>query len=388
MRIVHVIDYFQPKLGYQETFLARAQAKLGHDIYVVTSDRYNPQIYSENKKLLGNRIKGAGCFNEEGIIVWRLKTLFELPHIIWVLGLEKKVKELKPDLVIVHGVVNLQAIRIARLKKKLGNFKLVYDDHMTFAASRSPMRVLYLPFRWFFAGLIQESADGLVGVSETSRMFMHKKYGFPLERIAFISLAADSELFRFNPSARKEMRKRLSIDDDDTVFIYAGKTVPVKGPHLLVKAALELMERHNNLKVILVGNGPPEYIQEMKQSVEAAGRQDRFIWLAAVPNRELPGLYSAVDVAVWPREASLSMLEAMACNLPVIISDTSEVTERISNNNGLVYRGDDASDLARQMERLTNPELRKEMGANGRRLVEEKLSWEVIARQFLELVTK
>ena len=55
MKIVHIQDYFHPALGYQETFLSREQAKLGHEVHVVTSDRYNPLIYSENKDLLGNR---------------------------------------------------------------------------------------------------------------------------------------------------------------------------------------------------------------------------------------------------------------------------------------------------------------------------------------------
>lgn len=45
MKIVHVIDYFQPRLGYQETFLAKEHPKLGHEVYVVTSDRYNPIIF-------------------------------------------------------------------------------------------------------------------------------------------------------------------------------------------------------------------------------------------------------------------------------------------------------------------------------------------------------
>ena len=42
MKIVHLTSYFQPQLGYQEYFLAREHIKLGHDVWVVTSDRYFP----------------------------------------------------------------------------------------------------------------------------------------------------------------------------------------------------------------------------------------------------------------------------------------------------------------------------------------------------------
>ncbi len=149
MKIVHVIDYFQPKLGYQETFLAKEHARMGHEVYVVTSDRYNPIVYSGNaaKLVLGRRIVDSGFFTEEDIKVWRQKTLFEIPHAIWMLGLEKRIQELEPDIVVVHGIVSFSAIRIARLKKKSGNFKLIYDDHMTFDNSQSKLRVLYPPFK-------------------------------------------------------------------------------------------------------------------------------------------------------------------------------------------------------------------------------------------------
>lgn len=389
MKIVHVIDYFQPQLGYQETFLPREQAKLGYEVCVITSDRYAPGLYSGNavKEVLGERVKGSGLFEEEGIKVWRLKTLFEIPHGIWVLGLEKKIRELQPDIIIVHGIASFHAIRIARLKKKQGNFKLIYDDHMQFVASRSKMRVLYPAFKHFFSPLIQRHADAIVGIHNAAKTFMNKKYGIPLERIEIIPLGADDNRFRFDGHARNLIRKKLSINENDVLFIYTGKLIPAKGPHLLVQAALELMKDLHNIKLMLIGGGVDSYVREIKKNIRNADLENRFIWHSSVPNQELLGFYSASDVAVWPRESSLSMLEAMACNLPVIISDKSEVTERIGYGNGLTYRGDDALDLAQQMKRLLAVRTRKEMGSKGRKLIEEKLNWRIIAKQFIELVS-
>ena len=78
----------------------------------------------------------------------------------------------------------------------------------------------------------------------------------------------------------------------------------------------------------------------------------------------------------------------MACGLPLIMSKDSKVTELVDCNNGLTYQEDDASDLALQMEKLLNPQLRKEMGRNSRKLVEDRLSWRIIAEQFIELVAR
>jgi len=388
MRIIHVLDYFQSELGYQEAFLAKEHAKLGHKVYVVTSDRYDPFLYTGNaaKPILGERIKGSGFFTEDGIKVWRLRPLFEIPYAIWMRGVEKTIRELKPDAVIVHGIVSFAAIRIARLKKKVGNFKLIYDDHMASIVSTSKMRILYPLFKWTFSPLIQEAADAFIAVAPAAKIFMHKKYGIPLERIVVITFGADETLFRFDASARREIRNKLSLKENDIVFIYTGKIIPEKRLPLLVEAAAELMKNHSSLKVLIVGNGSPSYIEKLKQDIKAKHLEDRFIWHDVVPNKELYKFYSAADVAVWPHGPSISIREAMACSLPIIINENSAVTDLVDYNNGLICQEGSASDLARQMGKLLPPELRREMGQRSRKFIEEKLNWRIIATQFIELI--
>jgi len=369
--------------------LAREHARLGNDVYVVTSDRYNPIFYSGSveRQLPGGWIAGVGSFVEEGIKVWRLKTLFKIPHAIWVRGLESKIQELKPDIVIVHGIVNFSALRVAKLKEKVGGFRLIYDDHMTPANSLSMMRVLYPLFKCTFSALIQRAADALVAILPETRIFMHERYGFPLERVVTIPLGADDELFKFDATARQEMRGELKLSEDDVSFVFTGKIVPQKKLHLLVEAAAKLMTNHDNVKVMLVGSGTQSYIEQLKHEIGAGNLENRFVWHDAVPNAQLPGIYSAADVAVWPCGASISMREAMACGLPIIISEAALVTELVDYNNGLTFREDDASDLMRQMEKLLDHGLRETMGRDSRKLIEDRFSWKIIAKQFIELVS-
>lgn len=74
MKIAHVIDYFQPQFGYQETYLARQQLAEGHDVCVFTSERFRPIFYNGGgaQNVLGERIQRSGNFVEEGIRVCRL----------------------------------------------------------------------------------------------------------------------------------------------------------------------------------------------------------------------------------------------------------------------------------------------------------------------------
>ncbi len=384
MRIIHIMDYFHPVLGYQETFLAREQAKMGHDVYVVTSNCQSRPYYTVNKELLGNRIVNCGFFIEQGIKVWRLKKLFELPSTVWMLGLERKVRELKPDIVYVHSIVGITQLRIAMLKRKYRNFKLVYDDHMTSDNSTSRLRRIYPLFRLTLSRLIQQNADALVAIIPETRTFMHEKYGIPLERITIIPLGADGTAFRFDNSARRETRRELSLNDNDIVFIFPGRIVPEKKLRLLIDA-MELLGNYDNLKVLLVGNGPEAYIEELKHHISIKSLGSRFIWHDTVPNKELYRYFSAADVAVWPYGAGISMREAMACSLPIIISKDSKTTELVDYENGLILQEANALELARKMEKLLDPILRREMGLRGRRLIEEKFNWRIIAQRFIEL---
>jgi len=387
MRIIQLVDYFQPMLGYEETFLAREHTKLGHDVYVVTSDRYSSVAYS-GKAVTGDRIVGAGFFVEEGIKVWRLKTLLEMQSKVWIAGLEEKIQDLEPDIVIVHGITSLPAIKIARLKNKTAGFKLIYVDHMTSANSLSRMKALYPLFKCTFSSLIQRAADALVAILPETRILMHERYGIPPEQVVIIPLGADDELFKFDTAARHEMRKELKLSEDDVAFVFTGKIVPQKKLHLLVEAAAKLMKNHDNVKVILVGSSTQSYIEQLKHEVGARNLEGRFVWHDAVPNAQLPMIYSAADVAVWPCGASIGMREAMACGLPIIISEAALVTELVDYNNGLTFREDDASDLMRQMEKLLDHGLRETMGRNSRKLVGDRFSWKIIAQQFIELVSR
>ena len=60
MKIIQIINYFQHQIGYQEYFLAKEQAEAGHNVTIISSDRYFPfpDYESTVKSILGNRYIG------------------------------------------------------------------------------------------------------------------------------------------------------------------------------------------------------------------------------------------------------------------------------------------------------------------------------------------
>lgn len=357
---------------------------------MITSNKRYPvsSVYAPLSNSIGKRTTNEGFFTEDGIKVIRLRSRFEVFGRTWLRGLEKTIVELRPDIVQVNGMTRFSSFRIPVLKwlKRL-KFRLIYDEHMHYSVFRKGLlgKVFYFLFRLIVRPLLLRQADAFVAITEETKVFANKECGIPLSRVQVVPLGVDHHLFRFDESSRRELRKQYDILEDDVVFIYAGKLVPGKGPHLLVEAGLKLYARYKNPKVFLLGDGPEEYIKLMKDKIGENGFDNRVIWHGGVDNKELYRFYCAADVGVWPLQESMTMLEAASCQLPIIVRNCSSLTERISNANGFGYMEGKTEDLARYMQTLLlDKELRKRMGRNGRELIEKTLTWEIIAKRYAD----
>lgn len=357
MKIIIITYYFEPRLGYQEPNLARELGKLGHDVYVVTSNKRYPSaaIYESLSDSIGERITREGFFIEDGIKVVRLKSRCEVCNRTWLRNLEKTITKIGPDVAQVIDLTRFSAIRIPILKwRKRLRFKLIYDDHMVYSVARKDLvgKIFYFLFRVIFRPLCLRQGDAFVGVTEETRGFMHRECGIPLSMIEVVPLGVNHHLFTHDETSRKHIRNQYNISEDDVVFIYAGKVVRDKGPHLLIDAGLKLFGKHEKCKVFVLGDGDEQYINEMKHKVTKRGFGGHIIWHKAVRNKELYKFYSAADVGVWPLQESMTMLEAASCNLPIIVRNSLSLRDRISNDNGCGYREGSIEDLAKCMYQL------------------------------------
>lgn len=387
-RILHVIDRSYPILGYQETFLARVEAEQGHDAYLLTSNLIDRTVYKLNKDILGQQKMNVGQFLERGVKTIRLPALC-LPVIdtLCLFGLEEVVTKLNPDVIICHGIAFLSAIRLARLKKRLPKVKLIFDDHMTSRNTRGGVyNWIYGLFKLLAMPLILGSSHHFVAVTLETKRFMEHVYGIPVNKIKIIPLGADTKLFHRDLVARKQVRSKFNINDSDVVFIYAGRIVPEKEVHLLVEASLKVINDFPGVKIMLVGGTTKEYEETLRRRVSSSRFKSNFNFVAAVPNEELYKFYSAADVGVWPpRSASVSINEAMACGLPIILSDDSSVNEVICGGNGMLYHSESVLDLVDKMEKMVVGKRREVMSSEARKFAENN-DWHHISDRFLELI--
>jgi glycosyltransferase involved in cell wall biosynthesis len=390
MRIVHFIEFFQPILGYQETYLARSQLQAGHQVTVVTSDRYFPfpSYRSAVEPTLGPRVVGPRSGQEEeGIFTVRLRSTPLIARFLWIHDLIGTVLRLAPDFVHIHTLPNISTMRLARGLAR-HRVPFLIDEHMLYSVHRSdPLhRFYYRLVRSTVKHFLLDYCRHFIGVAEECSRYLVDVYGVPAERVQTIPLGTDTDSFSPNEVARAKQRSVWAFSADDVAVGYVGKVVPRKGVHELAAAILPLLQINPKLRCVIVGDGPSNYVEGIRDRFVRAGVASQVVFGAPVPNRQLPMVFCGLDVCVWPREASMSLLDAAACELPVVCTDDPVSLERIAGGNGLPFPVGNTNALRQTLaELILNPALRDRLGRLGRRQAIETHSWSQISNQFIRV---
>lgn len=159
-------------------------------------------------------------------------------------------------------------------------------------------------------------------------------------------------------------------------LISVGRLIERKGYHYLIKA----LQNIKNAELLLIGEG------NLKEELEglAINLGVRVNFLGKVNHECIPGHLRKADIFVLPslnEGMSNAIIEAMACGLPVIATDTGGSKELIRGNGFMVKKGD-ISDLKRAIERfIDNPELIEIMGKISKERA-EKMGWSEVAANY------
>lgn len=393
MRIIHLINYFQSKLGYQEFYLAKYQQKFGHKVLVVTADRYYPfPDYEQNYyNLLGDRFVGIGRKREEGIEIARLPIFLEYKKSSQVIlrGVLSVFREFKPDIVHCHTLLSPISLQAVLGKRRLG-YKLIFDSHVADFNTNINRTYLARLYKLFFLKTIiipqiKKYSNGIFAIAEPEREFLVKYFGFAKNEIEIFPLGVDTGIFRPLISTRNRVREKMRLNRDDILVIFAGKITPVKEIESLIKAVSLL--KNSKVKIALVGGADRNYLNILKNT--SSGLKVSLWLIGLVPQKEVVAYYNAADIAVWPGDPAISMLEAMATGLPLIIPRWS-ATDYLSRSEGVLFftRGDSLS-LSRKLQELVeNEEKRKKIGEKGKKYMENNQSWPIITEKILNFYKK
>jgi len=193
-------------------------------------------------------------------------------------------------------------------------------------------------------------------------------YGINPERTVVFPWGID--LKQFMPSAKKRRK---------TITLFCNRTwESIYTVDILAKAFVKVAASDPYVDLILLGGGSQG--ARIRQIFMTGGVLDRVHFGGQVRQADLPRWYHMADIYISPSHVdgtSVSLLEALACGLPCLVSDIPGNKEWIiEGENGWLFRDGDAEDLAQKiLYAIKNRRSFKKMGESGRKTVEQKADW-------------
>jgi glycosyltransferase involved in cell wall biosynthesis len=183
---------------------------------------------------------------------------------------------------------------------------------------------------------------------------------------------------------RGSFRRRHPGLGDAPIVLFLGRLNFKKGLDLLADAFGRLGPRAGEARLVIAG---PDggYRRETEAFVDRAGIRDRTIFTGLVQGADKLAVLADSDFFVLPSYSEnfgIAVVEAMACGLPVVISDQVNIWREIEGDGAGLVTPCEAGAVADAIARLlADPELRRRMGAAGRASVAQRYSWDKVGEQ-------
>lgn len=184
----------------------------------------------------------------------------------------------------------------------------------------------------------------------------------------------------FKPASNKNyIKKKLGFKTNDFIIGYCGRLSREKDLITLYKAFLEISKKFKNIKLLIIGEGPQK--KELKH---------KNIILASSQDNVVPFL-QAMDVYVLPsltETSSLSTMEAMSCEIPVIATPVGNIKEYVRDGEtGFLFPRGDVKSLVKKIEVLIKDKnLREKLGKEGRKIIKKRHNWNEKVKEIIKIL--
>jgi len=198
---------------------------------------------------------------------------------------------------------------------------------------------------------------------------------YPAEKILIFPWGVDLSIFK--PADFSPIRAKLNWQDK-LVIISTRSWEPIYGVDIILKAFGQTAKKITTARLLLLGTG--SLASEIQRIIQEQHLKD-FVHIAGqVTQTDLVNYYNASDIyagASYSDGTSVSLLEAMACGLPVIVSNIPTNREWVTDGeNGYLFGPGNAEELAGILSKISaDVSLLKEMGRKNIRIVKERADW-------------
>ncbi len=288
-------------------------------------------------------------------------------HVHFYPGLGKLMRAVQPDIVHLdeepHNLVTWQGMRLA---EQVGAKAL-------FFTWQNLNRRYPFPFSAFEGYNLRRALQAIAGNQEAEAVLRAKGYKGHIHHLP--QFGVDPDLYRAQRETRVE--PNLAIG-------FMGRLVEEKGAHILLRAAAAVDAQWT---IRVIGTGPYQaHLERLSKELDIADRVQFEAWK---PSAAMPSELNRLDVLVlpsltrrnWKEQFGRVLIEAMACEVPVVGSSSGEIPHLIGDA-GLVFPEGDFMALRGLLTRLQrDPGLRQDLGQRGRKRVLQHYTQHRIAEQ-------
>lgn len=237
-------------------------------------------------------------------------------------------------------------------------------------------------YRHAISGLSQ--ARAILAVSEQTRQDLIERLGLSADRIHVVPLGIDPRLVPVpNSEAKERLRKSLHLPDG-TLLFHVGQNAFYKNLEGLLESLQILIQRKEPVWLIRAG---AFLSAKQRRLAKHLGVLEKIMDWGPLSQEKLRQLYQTTDLLVhpsWYEGLGLPSLEAMACGLPVIVSNRGALPETVGDA-ALTIDPDDPTQLAHAVQRLLQDSaLRQELRTRGLSR-SSQFRWEITAQKTLRV---
>jgi glycosyltransferase involved in cell wall biosynthesis len=405
VKLLILTQYFPPEVGAPQNRLFELAVRLkksGIDVSVLTAMPNYPQmkIYDgyEGTDYLYEEIEGISVHRasiylpKSKSIIQRLLNYFSFVYSSAKVG-KNKIGDI--DVLICESpplFLGYSALYIKRNKKA----KLIFNVSDLWPESAEKLGVVTNKWMLKLAYKLEAKLyrKSVLVTGQTQGICKNINERFPDVNTYWLPNGVD--ISYYNPSTvTGNWRKENGFNDNDVLFLYAGIIGLAQGLEIMLYAA-EMVLNTKSIKFILLGSGPEK---EKLQIIQKDKKLSNVYFFDAVSKTEMPQIVQASDVAIIPlRKLELflgaipsKIFENLAMEKAVILAVDGEARELFVNQGkcALYSEPENVEDLVRNVLLLTEDSLlRKQLGQEGRKYVEQCFNRNTIAENFYQELVK
>lgn len=319
MKILHIqlAGPYTEGASYQENLLPRYQARLGHEIYILTS------CYAWKE---GDLVHVDPCKKtiENGIILERLDYSHFInrritTHINYVKNLYDKIVEIQPDFVMVHDVQSFSDEQICKYLMQHPEVKAITDCHTDYSNSARNVLSNMIIHRILWkskAQKLNKCITKFYGTLPAREDFLKKNYGIPANKVDLLIMGADDDLVNeaIHNRARDTIRDKWGINKQDFLIVTGGKIDAAKTQTLLLMEAVKNIP-NKQLKMIVFGSVDDELKDRFNKLVDG----DKIQYVGWIASELAYQYFAAADLVCFPGRHSVLWEQVVAMGVPLVV---------------------------------------------------------------------